>query len=115
MEYLKLFEEFINSDNSDNSDLIDAKMSEIKELIDSVGDGHHLLYEWENKNNHEVIINFNWDDLSIRYELSIDNMLLVKVENESVILEESVASIDEALDIIEKDIHNIIGVSECKN
>ncbi len=106
----KFIREFI--ENSDS--LIDAKMSEIKDLIDSVGGDHNLLYEWENKNNHEIIINFNWDDLSIRYEFSIDNMIIVKIVSEQVDFQENVESIDEALDIIEKDIHSIIGISESK-
>jgi hypothetical protein len=89
-------------------------MTELKELIDSVSDGHNLLYEWENKNDHEIIINFNWDDLSIRYEFSIDNMSVTKIVGEQIDFQEDVSSIDEALDIIEKDIHNIIGISESK-
>lgn len=109
---IKKWNQFIREfvENSDNT--IDIKMTELKELIDSVGDGHNLLYEWKNKDNHEVIINFNWDSLSIRYEFNVDNMSIVKVVNEQIDFQESVDSIDEALDIIEKDIHNIIGISE---
>lgn len=111
---IKKWNQFIREfvENSDN--IIEIKMVELKELIDSVGDGHNLLYEWKNKDNHEVIINFNWDSLSIRYEFNVDNMSIVKVVNEQIDFQESVDSIDEALDIIEKDIHNIIGVSESK-
>jgi hypothetical protein len=51
MKHLKLFEEFI--ENSDN--IIDAKMSEIRDLIEGISDeGHNLIYEWENKDNHEL-------------------------------------------------------------
>lgn len=109
---IKKWNQFIREfvENSDNT--IDIKMTELKELIDSVGDGHNLLYEWKNKDNHEVIINFNWDSLSIKYEFNVDNMSIVKVVNEQIDFQESVDSIDEALDIIEKDIHNIIGISE---
>lgn len=109
---IKKWNEFIREfvENSDN--IIDIKMTELKELIDSVSEGHNLLYEWENKDNHEIIINFNWDDLSIRYEFNIDDMFIIKIANEQIDFEESVGSIDEALDIIEKDIHNIIGISE---
>lgn len=109
---IKKWNEFIREfvENSDN--IIDIKMTELKELIDSVSDGHNLLYEWENKDNHEIIINFNWDDLSIRYEFNIDDMFISKIANEKIDFQKSIDSIDEALDIIEKDIHNIIGISE---
>jgi hypothetical protein len=68
---IKKWNQFIREfvENSDNT--IDIKMTELKELIDSVGDDHNLLYEWKNKDNHEVIINFNWDSLSIRYEFNV--------------------------------------------
>jgi hypothetical protein len=109
---IKRWEEFIREFVENHDNIIDTKMTEIKELIDSVGGGHNLLYEWQNKNNHEIIINFNWDDLSIRYEFSIDNMSFTKIVGEQIDFQEDVNSIDEALDIIEKDIHNIIGISE---
>lgn len=109
---IKKWNEFIREFVENSENIIDIKMTELKELIDSVSGGHNLLYEWENKDNHEVIINFNWDELSIRYEFNIDNMSIFKVVNEQIDFQESVDSIDEALDIIEKDIHNIIGISE---
>jgi hypothetical protein len=109
---IKKWNEFIREFVENSDSLIDIKMTEIKELIDSVGGGHNLLYEWQNKNDHEIIINFNWDNLSIRYEFSIDNMSITKIVSEQIDFQEDVDSIDEALDIIEKDIHNIIGISE---
>jgi hypothetical protein len=111
---IKKWNEFIREFVENSDSLIDIKMTEIKELIDSVGGGHNLLYEWQNKNDHEIIINFNWDDLSIRYEFNIDNMNIIKIVSEQMDFQQDVDSIDEALDIIEKDIHNIIGISEAK-
>jgi hypothetical protein len=111
MKHLKLFEEFI--ENSDN--IIDIKMTEIRDLIESISDeGHNLIYEWENKDNHELIINFSYDGLSVKYEFSIDDMSVTKIVNEAVDFTEGVESIDEGLDIIEKDIYMILGVSESK-
>lgn len=108
MRHLKLFEEFTENKTS----IIDAKMTELKELIDSVDDG--LLYEWENKNDHEVVINFNFSDDSIKYELKLDEMYITKVVNEEIDFQENIKSVDEGLDIIEKDIHDILGISEAK-
>jgi hypothetical protein len=111
MKHLKLFEEFI--ENSDN--IIDIKMNEIRDLIESISDeGHNLIYEWENKDNHELVINFSYDGLSVRYEFSVDNMSVTKIVNEAIDFKEVVESIDEGLDIIEKDIYMILGVSEGK-
>jgi hypothetical protein len=109
---IKKWNQFIREFVEGTESLIDVKMSEIKDLITSFGGEHKLLYEWENKNNHEVIINFTLDKLSIRYEFSIDNMFIIKVVNDEIDFQENVDSVDEALDIVEKDIHNIIGISE---
>lgn len=111
MIYLKLFEEFV--EKFDN-DLVDAKMTELRELVDNFSEGHNLIYEWENKDDHQVLINFTMDENSIRYEFDIDDMFISKVLNDEVVFTENVESVDEALDIIEKDIHNILGISERK-
>lgn len=111
MRHLKLFEEFV--EKFDN-DVIDAKMTELRELVDGFSDGQNLIYEWENKDDHQILINFTSDELSVRYEFDIDSMVVTKVIDDEVIFSDNVESIDEGLDIIEKDIHNILGVSEAK-
>lgn len=107
MKWIKLFEEF------KEVSIIDAKMGELKDLIDSVGD-NTLLYEWENKNDHEVIINFNFNDDVIKYELKLDEMSVIKVINGEMYFQEVIESIDEGLDIVEEDIYNILGISEAR-
>jgi hypothetical protein len=111
---IKNWNQFIREfiENSDN--LIDAKMSELNDLISNVSDGTNIMYQWENKDNHELIINFLFNDMSVRYELDIDGLNLSKFANDVLDFNESIESIDEALDIIEKDIHNILGISEAK-
>lgn len=104
---LKLFREFVENDGH-----LDAKMSELKDLIDSNSEGHNVIYEWKNKEDHELIINFLYDDDSIRYEFDIDNKLVIKVLNDVVEFEEEVSSIDEGLDLIEKDIYSFLGINE---
>jgi hypothetical protein len=111
---IKNWNQFIREfiENSDN--LIDAKMSELNDLISNISDGTNIMYQWENKNNHELIINFLFNNISVRYELDIDGLNLSKFANDVLDFNESIESIDEALDIIEKDIHNILGISESK-
>lgn len=107
MRIIKMFREFI--ENHDN--VIDAKMQELKDLIDGMSD-NSLIYEWENRSDHEIVINFTRGDLAIRYEFDIDNMSITKFAGDSPDFQANVDSIDEGLDIIEKDILGILGISE---
>jgi len=107
---IKKWKEFIKEEFIDNSEsIIDIKMQEINDLVGSISDenSQNLIYEWENKKEHELIVNFTKDDLSIRYEFDIDNLYIVKFAGGSIDFEQPVQSIDEGLDIIEKDIHLI--------
>jgi hypothetical protein len=109
---IKKYNEFIREFVETGSDsILDAKMQEIKELVDSIG-GQAFMYEWENKNDHELFVNFTSNELVLRYEFDIDDLMLKKIASNVVDFETAVSSIDEGLDIIEKDIHSILGVSE---
>ena len=109
---IKKYNEFIREFVETGSDsVLDAKMQEIKELVDSIG-GQAFMYEWENKNDHELFVNFTNNELVLRYEFDIDDLMLKKIASNVVDFETAVSSIDEGLDIIEKDIHSILGVSE---
>ncbi len=109
---IKKYNEFIREFVETGSDsVLDAKMQEIKELVDSIG-GQAFMYEWENKNDHELFVNFTNNELVLRYEFDIDDLMLKKIASNVVDFETKVNSIDEGLDIIEKDIHSILGVSE---
>ena len=59
-----------------------------------------------------MIINFNDDNVSIRYEFDIDDLYITKFAGETIDFEQPVSSIDEGLDIIEKDIQMILNISE---
>jgi hypothetical protein len=104
---IKLFREFI--EGSDN--IIDAKMQELKDLIDGLSD-NSIIYQWENKSDHEVVVNFTANGLSIRYEFDIDQMYVAKFVGDITDFQTDVESIDEGLDIIEKDIQGVLGISE---
>jgi hypothetical protein len=103
---------FISEDINNSDNYLDAKMQEIKDLIESVSNGEILIYEWENKNDHELFINFTKDKLSIRYEFDIDDMKVTKIAGETIDFVEDVDSLDSGLSIIEKDIYSILGISE---
>ena len=110
---IKKFTEFIREFVDVTDSILDAKMQEIKDLVDNIG-GQAFMYEWENKNDHELFINFTNNELVLRYEFDIDDLMLKKIASNVVDFETKVDSIDEGLDIIEKDIHSILGVSENK-
>lgn len=101
--------EFVENDN-----IIDVKMQELKDLVDGISDGQNFIYEWENKNDHQLLVNFSTGELSIRYEFDIDDLIITKVVGETVDFTENVESMDEGLDMIEKDIQMILGISESR-
>jgi hypothetical protein len=119
---IKKWNEYIKEDFDGSESLIDAKMQEISDLVSSIAQSQSqgqaqsksqsLIYEWENKNDHDLIVNFTKDDLAIKYEFSIDNLYVTKYAGDVVDFEKSVDSIDEGLDIIEKDIQYILDINE---
>lgn len=106
-QYIKEFVE-----NSDS--LIDTKMQEIKDLVDGISGGQNFIYEWQNRDDHHLTVSFSSDQISVKYEFSIDELTVMKVVGETIDFNEKVTSIDEGLDIIEKDIQLILGISESK-
>ncbi len=99
--------EFVESES-----FIDAKMQELKDLVDNATEGNNIIYEWENKNDHELIVSFSTDNLSIKYDFDIDDLHITKTAGDNVDFSTEVDSIEEGLDIIEKDIQSILGISE---
>ena len=113
---LKNWKEFIREEFIENSEnVIDTKMEELSDLISNLSDGNNIMYQWENKESNELVINFLFNDLSIRYEFDIENLKISKIVGENIDFDKKVTSIDGALDIIEKDIHSIIGIGEKSN
>jgi endo-1,4-beta-D-glucanase Y len=107
---IKKWNQFIREfiENSDN--IIDIKMQEIRNLIDGVSDGQNIVYEWENKDDHQLLVNFTKDDLSIRYEFDIDDLIITKIVGDTVDFTNNVTSIGDGLMTIEKDIHMVLSI-----
>jgi len=99
--------EFVESES-----FIDAKMVELKDLVDGATDGNNIIYEWENKNDHELTVTFSTGELAIKYDFDIDDLYITKTAGSNVDFQTSVESIEEGLEIIEKDIQSILGISE---
>ena len=108
---IKKWDQFIR-EFVENDSIIDVKMQELKDLVEGISDGQNFIYEWENKNDHQLLVNFSTGELSIRYEFDIDDLIITKVVGETIDFTENVESIDEGLDMIEKDIQMILGISE---
>jgi len=110
---IKKWNEFIR-EFVESESFIDAKMQELKDLVDGATDGNNIIYEWENKNDHELTVTFSTGDLSIRYDFDIDDLRVIKTAGNNIDFQTSVESIEEGLDIIEKDIQSILGISESR-
>ena len=108
---IKKWNEFIR-EFVESESFIDAKMQELKDLVDGATDGNNIIYEWENKDDHELTVTFSTGDLSIRYDFDIDDLRVIKTAGNNIDFQTSVESIEEGLDIIEKDIQSILGISE---
>ena len=110
---IKKWNEFIR-EFVESTGLIDAKMQELKDLIDGMSDGQNLIYEWENKDDHQLLVNFTTGNLSLRYEFDIDDLHVTKIAGDTVDYKTNVESMEEGLDLIEKDIQSILGIDEKK-
>lgn len=99
--------EFVNTSDS----FIDAKMQEIKDLLDNISD-ENIVYEWENKNDHQLVVSFSYGQLAVKYDFDIDDLYLTKTAGNVVDFESGVESIDDGLEMIEGDIKSILGISE---
>ena len=80
-------------------------MEEFSDLMGS----HDVNFEYDTDQS-ELSIKFD----NINFQFDIDELLLVKLIDGSVVFSENVLNTDEALDIIEKEIYNYLGVSETK-
>jgi hypothetical protein len=87
-------------------------MQELKDLVDSVSDGQNMIYEWENKKDHQLSVSFSTGELSVKYEFDIDDLYITKTAGDVIDFQTNVESMDEGLDMIEKDIQGILGISE---
>jgi hypothetical protein len=110
---IKNWTQFIREFIENSESIIDAKMQELSDLVSNFSD-KNILYEWENKNDHELTINFTSGDISFQYTFDVDNLSVTKVANGQIDFQTGVESIDEGLEVIEKDIYLVLGVSEGK-
>ena len=108
---IKKWNEFIR-EFVESESFIDAKMQELKDLVDGATDGNNIIYEWENKNDHELTVTFSTGELSIKYDFDIDDLHVTKTAGDKIDFQNNVESIEEGLEIIEKDIQSILGISE---
>ena len=109
---IKRFKQFVNENVNNPDSYLDSKMQEIKDMIGTIENGTSLIYDWENKNDHELYINFSKDDLSIRYEFDIDDLKLTKIAGGATDFQTAVDSMDAGINMIESDINSILGVNE---
>jgi hypothetical protein len=86
-------------------------MEKLKKILDDIT-GNNIIYTWENNNDKELIVTFSTDELSVKYQFDIDDLMVTKTAGDTIDFDTKVESIDEGLDMIEKDIQSILGISE---
>lgn len=101
MKFIKLIKEF------KENDLIESKMSELKDIISNITD-NEVLYEWENKFDHQLFITFSYNENYIKYELNVNDLYLKKFNNENLIYDNTLSSLEDGLNIIYKEVTEIV-------
>jgi hypothetical protein len=81
-------------------------------MVKSFTEGKDLMYHWENKNDEAIVITFQFDGVALKYDFDIDEGVLTKTSDDEVEFEEMVESVEEGLEMIEKDIQMMLGISE---
>ncbi len=104
---IQRFLEFVGEDS-----YVDAKLEELEDMVKSFTEGKDLMYHWENKNDEAVVITFQFDGVAVKYDFDIDEGVLVKTSDDNVDFEEMVESVEEGLEMIEKDIQSLLDISE---
>lgn len=99
------WEKYILLEYNEQSELlINAKIQELKELIGSLNSTNRIIYEIENKDDHEVIFVFTLDDDTIKYELKIDDLMIIKSVGSNLEFNKDLKSWEEGFEIIENDL-----------
>jgi hypothetical protein len=114
--------EFVEDSNNIDS-IINDRMDKLEMIISNIKESDPnkiLIYKYDNQNDSRVIVNFTYDDLSIKYDFDIDGkndvpgrpLYLIKYAGDVIDFEYPVKTIVEGLDIIEKEIQMILNISE---
>lgn len=108
---IKKFDTFIK-ESKNQSSVIDEKMSELSDLIKNSTNETDFMYQWEDEEEMELVINFVIDKSSYRFEFDIDDLFLIKIIGNKIDYTKKVSSIEDGLDMIEKNIQEITGIEE---
>lgn len=103
---IKSWEEF------EKENYIIAKMEELIDLISNFCDGHNISYNWRKDTGEKLLVSFRFDDLLLNYNLDMINFHITREKNGVIDLDDDLSSNEEGIDIIEKDVHDVLGVTE---
>ena len=109
---IKNWNQFIKESVTNPDSYLDMRMQEIKDLLDNTENTETLIYEWENKNDHELYVNFSANGMNVRYEFDMDDMQVTKIASDVHDYTEDVESMEAGIEMIKKDIYSILGISE---
>lgn len=106
---IKKWNEFLKESLINPDSYLDTRMSEIKSILDSLGN-KTIVYYWDNKADRELFISFGVNGFLVNYEFNINNMLVTKLVGEIIDYKKNVDSIDSAITLIQKDINSLLGI-----
>ncbi len=109
---IKFFEEF----TGDNIDFVWAKISELEDLIPSGTNFSYKLNKSSRNGSFQGELNIQLEifksNLHFEWCIDLDDPSIRLSKNGEIVYRQKVYNIDESLDLLEKDIHKICGVSE---
>jgi hypothetical protein len=107
MKKIKLFREFVEILGFEPPG-IDDKMQKIENMVAEISNGTDIIYRWENRDNHELIVNFIYYGNPIRYEFDLDNLTLDKYIDDELEYTKTPPDIEGGISMIKRDIEKKI-------
>lgn len=103
MSRIKKFYEFVQGDGFVASDYVEARLSEIRDLVSKRVQGE-FVYTWKTEDDHHVVLTFVWDEVSVKYDFDVDDLFVEKTSGEIVDFKKKVDSLQHAMELIEQDL-----------
>jgi len=109
--HIKMFEEFVVF----NTDLIHSKMSELQDILPMNISFKYDLRTKDGQGQLFVYLELFEENQNFKWSIDLDNPKIELSVNGELNYSEQVRDLDEILDILEKEIYDICGVSEKAN
>ena len=110
-KFIRKFFEFVQN-STESTSFINSKLEELEDMVVGFSEGRNLMYEWKNKNDHNIIITYQVNGLSTKFELDLVENTLRKAEDGETVMKKNIDSVDNGLALIEKEIQKDLRIYE---